>query len=222
MIQGILNLKEVLIRAQDEEGFDTAIPTVEQFNLLQEIVQLLEFIKGISEIMSADKVVTMDRALLYIHRIFNKIGKLRAGFIDDSDLGKFIDAFEAQLDQRFAQRGADHKPYAMGHLLHPFYKGELLKKLNRYDHYVSEMIDRHPTTIEHLNKQHENDKTVERSEEEILADSDEEDVDLEKSILTQIKEKKINQHHAPIKQEWLSFKERNLADSKVKNILKNE
>ena len=213
-------MKEVLVRAKDEEGFDTEIPTVDQFNLLQEVIQLLEFIKGISEIMSADKVITMDRAMVYIHRIYKKIEKLKAGLIDDSDVAKFLDAFKAQLDQRFSRRGADFKPYAMGHLLHPFYKGELLKAQHRFDHYVSEMIDRHPTTIDHLNKSHENDKTVERSEEDILQDEDDDDVDLEKSILTQIKEKKINQHHAPLKQEWLNFLDRNLADSKVK-IIKN-
>ena len=217
MIQGILHLKEALIRAVDEEGFDTPVPTVDQFNLLAEVVHILEFIKGVSELMSADKVATMDRALVFVHRIYQKLRKYRSGLIDDSDIGKFLDALEQQLDKRFSKQGADLLPYAYGHLLHPFYKGELLKKLDRYETYVNAMIDRHPTTIQHLNAQHENDKSVERSEEEILMEEDE--CDLEKSILTQIKEKKVNQHHAPIKQEWLNFRERNLADSKVINAV---
>ena len=218
MIEGILHLKEALLKCKDEEAIDFNMPTPEQFDLLQFILHLLKFVRSLSEKMSSDKVVTMDRALVGVHKLVKKVKELRKNLYDN-DVNFFLQAFEIQLEERFPKEGAEFLPYAYGHLLHPFYKGAVLKSVGLYDHYVDTMIDRHPTTIKYLNKQRDNDLSVEKSEEDILAtlSDSEEDDDLEKSILTQIKEKKVKQHHAPIKAEWLNFLDRNTADSKVIN-----
>ena len=47
---------------------------------------------------------------------------------------------------RFKDKGAQTMAYCMGNLLHPHYRGLLLREYNIYDQLVAKIVSEHPTT----------------------------------------------------------------------------
>ena len=233
MISGVCDMEAALVRASLEKDFggkEVKIPTAEQFKLLRAILPTLTLIRKISEKLSSDEVITMDQALLQIYLLREKV-QLNLVAIsqldDDSGFESFLTLLLAQLDQRFENCGANFHHYRLGHFLHPYYKGVLLKKVPTpcYDETIQELVEAHPSTSVHKQKSLDNaakvhDKTLTDVVELMDEDADVNAIykDLNKSVLTQQQQEAQDASHPPIRNEIDSFVKKIVLDPEI-NVL---
>ena len=70
----------------------------------------------------------------------------------------------------------DNYHYALGHFLHPHFRGYLLKKSGLYENVKTKLIEDHPTTIEFLEKQQEKERNKDTQATTLVEDDDELDI----------------------------------------------
>ena len=56
--------------------------------------------------------------------------------------------FLVLLDQHFPECGADDRLLSFATLLHPYYRGHMLKPVKAYDRTIEMLVDYHPSTLE--------------------------------------------------------------------------
>ena len=203
MIEGIIAMEKVLVKAADEE-LGCEIPTEDQFTTLKAILPLLQEVKEVSEKMSSDKYCTMDRALAVMYNLSNQISHLKSQLLD-GPVENYYSAVQEQLKARFPDWGSRFDAYAIGHLLHPFYKGIVLKKCGLYETYVDAMIDKHITTIRYWNQARDESLEAEKSAELIVASGQSDAPSIEKEVVEEMKNKKLSEQLPPMRMEWLNF-----------------
>lgn len=52
------------------------------------------------------------------------------------------------LDEFFENSGAEDRLLCLANMLHPFYKGHMLKLVNAYERTVEDLVDSHPSTVD--------------------------------------------------------------------------
>ena len=144
-----------LLRANKKE-WTTPIPTDEQLELIATILPLLTTCRVISESMSSDKKITMDRALTAIVHLMDRCASLRVKEIRTNSVtgvGPFMIELIVELEKRFLRGGCDIMPYAVDCLLHPFLKGQQLHAYCVRDEIFDKLKASYPTTADWMSNQ---------------------------------------------------------------------
>lgn len=159
MLSAIARLEGPLKRMRHVEGWEDIIPTDDQFDLLiRKMLIILDHAKTLSERLSADNKVTMATALIELADFGSEnLEHLRMerDVSNDSAITKFLRELCQEYLKRFPSNGAGHDIFAVGHLLHPYWKGYKLKRLKLLDELTEKLIENHPTTTiyrERINK----------------------------------------------------------------------
>ena len=152
MLLDIDHLRRVLcaLRA-DKKEWTTPIPTDEQLELIATILPLLTTYRVISESMSSDKKITMDRALTAIVHLMDRCASLRVKEIRTNSVtgvGPFMIELIVELEKRFPRGGCDIMSYAVGCLLHPFLKSQQLHAYGVRDEIFDKLKASHPATAD--------------------------------------------------------------------------
>ena len=225
MIAGVVELEAALVRVSQDKDFGCEVPSAENFKLLKAMLPILTLIRNMSEQLSGDEKPTMDKALLQVFLLRSMVVKslvaARAAK-DESGLVEFLVELLSQLDHRFVNTGADNYHYRLGHLLHPFHKGLLLKRVPRpvFDETVQELINEHPTTSVYKQKSIEKAAQVHEKSLTQEATPDEDDVaallhEITKDVLTQQQKDAEEATTPPIRTEIDSYLKRTILDPNV-------
>ena len=224
MFAGVVELEAALVRASQDNEFGCEVPSAENFKLLKALLPILSLIRKVSELLSGDERPTMDQALLQIFLLRSMVVKtLVAARVakDASGQVEFLVALLAQLDQRFINCGGEFHQYKLGHLLHPFHKGLLLKRLPTpvFDETVQELVSDHPTTavykqnsLDNASQAHE--KTLTQAD--VVTDENEDVAallqEIQKDVLTQQQKDAEEATTPPIRTEFDSYMKRTILD----------
>lgn len=86
---------------------------------------------------------------------------------------KFCKVLADQMasDKRFNGIGQHNELYALAHLLHPQYRGVLLRGHHLYDDFIAKIISEHPTTVDYYRKQRDSQQETQ------MLDDDSDDLD---------------------------------------------
>jgi hypothetical protein len=97
------------------------------FQIIEQILPIMEKACMLSEMMSADKSPTIHQV---ISLLVNLQGYLEKECTDHpQSFGKdYAEILITELGRRFPNVGSDNELYAFGHILHPYYRGRLLRK----------------------------------------------------------------------------------------------
>ena len=230
MFAGVIELEPALVRASQDPDFGCEVPTAASFKLLKAILPILSLIRRVSELLSSDEKPTMDQALLQICMLRSKIlANLNAGKAAKDTTGQveFLEALLAEMDKRFTNSGGDFYHYRLGHFLHPFHKGILLKRLPKpmFDETIQELVEEDPSTavykansLDNAAKAHE--KTLTDAVQ--LVDDDDEVAEflsqITKDVFTQQQKEAEEATTPPIRKEIDSYLKRTVLDPNI-NVL---
>ncbi|XP_065643951.1 uncharacterized protein LOC136075277 [Hydra vulgaris] len=224
MLLDIDYLRSVLcaLRA-DKKEWTTPIPTDEQFELVATILPLPTTCRIISESMSSDKKITMDRALTAIVHLMDRCASLKVKEIRKNSVtgvGPFMVELIVELEKRSPRGGCDIMSYAVGCLLHPFLKDQQLHAYGVRDEIFDTLKTSHPITADWMSNQQ---GTINVSD-EITHELHEDDGETEflkvatKTVSSQFRQSNATTEGPPITVEWARFRETTVIDSKV-NVL---
>ena len=103
------------------------IPTPLTFQIIEQILPIMERACQISEMMSADKKPTIH---LVITNLANMDGYLEKIARDgtQSFAKDYAEVLINELHRRFPNVGTDNELYCFGHILHPYFRGRLFKR----------------------------------------------------------------------------------------------
>ncbi len=162
-----------------------AIPSTEEFDQVEAIIQPLTKIEEMSQFLSSEQTVTI---CYVIAKLFN-IEAFLAGQIAKAGTSPQTKAFCKRMNEiltkRFPQCGTLNKIYAFGALLHPFYRGNILAEFSaqtfkyQIEHFIK---DNQAQEVENLNRV--------RIEDE---DEEEDDYTIEAKIRSQMRSSQANQ-----------------------------
>jgi hypothetical protein len=157
MLQSIVRMKKVLVNIRDKTVPELyrLIPRDSDFVIFEAILPLLEQVKRQSELLSAETTPTCQLgipALVYIADAASKVGRsvlLVAATPDVRDGVKFVmKTLTEEIEKRFPNCGTDSHLRCVGHFLHPYHRGSVLKKFLKYQATIDRMVRDHPTTAE--------------------------------------------------------------------------
>jgi hypothetical protein len=205
MLEAIDQLERPLKRMRNIEGWEDLVPTDAQFDiLLRKMLPILRHAKTLSEDLSADTQATAHRALIWLYgfgeALFDKLRNER--HVDnDGPFAKFLHALTQEFLKRFPNYGANHRIFAYGHMLHPFWRGQLLQKLNLLDEYTNDMVEEHYSTTRYRSRVNKSNEAVSQS----LLDDDLAGLDKTERALLADFPIEVEQAE-PLKLEWTNFK----------------
>jgi hypothetical protein len=157
MLESIMRMKKVLVNIREKKVPELylMIPCDSDFIIYEAILPLLRVIKQQSELLSAEKTPTCQLgipALVYIRDATGKVK--RSALLDDASadvrdgVKAVMTALEEQIDRRFPACGTDNHLRCVGLLLHPYYRGTILKKFIKLYPTIDKMVADHPSTAE--------------------------------------------------------------------------
>lgn len=126
-IESVVKMRVTFRALAAETGHDMheMIPSDRQFDVLENLLQPLNLIKGTSERFSAEKP-SMHIVLLSLFNILTM--SLEPTFAEESQARQdFVKAFEKEFLKRIPDYGRSVREYCIGNFLHPTYKGQLLQ-----------------------------------------------------------------------------------------------
>jgi hypothetical protein len=150
MIESILRLKPALESLRDQEevikDLSESIPSAEEFEALELLLPLLNQVKEVSEELSKDNYPTCHVAFSLLFTLEWNIQRHNLKHPNEL-VSEFCKKFQENWEKRLGLHcGSDIAILRVGHLLHPHYRGALLKKLNLYNPTIAELVENHPTT----------------------------------------------------------------------------
>jgi hypothetical protein len=152
MLHVMLRLKVPLIYLRDTEGDDwkKTVPTDEQFLLFEAIVPVLKSVKELSVFLSSDTEIRIDMSLWKVTALINFVEKEKNNYVTHGNnklVEKFLGDLLSELNKRFPDKGRKLPAFALGHYLHPFFRGHLL---DVDDENIQKLVENHPTTKEYF------------------------------------------------------------------------
>jgi len=148
MVESILTLKATLQSLREKnENIGVSLFSDEEFNTLKHIEKTLSTFEAASRMLSADKSCTMAVVLTAIVNIHGWLTNMANLDHLGEDLQKLARDLVKALDKQWPNAGSEEDLIRKAHFLHPYYKGLLLKKYNKYESTKLELIDSHPTTV---------------------------------------------------------------------------
>jgi hAT family C-terminal dimerisation region len=161
MIKTLLELKPALEEIRDSSDYNVAeyIPDDHTFEIIKYMLPYMECVTVASEKLSADNC-TLPICLPVISELQSQIqsliqnynhGLTNLPFEDENAVVEVLESFNESLRARLRKQ-AGEEIYAIGAVLHPYYKGVPLHGMNLFEETVKKMIENHPTTIDFLAK----------------------------------------------------------------------
>lgn len=165
------------------------VPTDEVFEMLEKLNPILRQMCIISNNFSKEKECIVSSGLVLLFRSCLFLEEYPAKVVNSpqyDSIKHFCTSllFEMNKPQRFNDKGKNTYFYALGHLLHPYYKGRLLRDYKIYDEVVAKMIDEHPSTVDFYKKQKETQQGTQTSP-SLLEDDDDDVMNLD-SVLPEV------------------------------------
>jgi hypothetical protein len=111
--------------------------------------------KQVSEILSADTTVTTCKALLQLCDFGNELIehlRMERDVDNDSAITKFLRELCQEFLRRFPSQGAGQDLFAVGHLLHPYWKGFKLRRMQILEEVKEKLIENHPSTANYRDR----------------------------------------------------------------------
>lgn len=128
------------------------IPTSDEFDLLKEVENVLVSFENSSRVLSAEKHSTMTMVLTDLVNIHHWCDQKKE-ISSNQAIKQLVTKIKELLDAEFPFCGSQEKMIRQAHMLHPYYKGLLLKKFEKFDFTKQEMINEHQSTSDFLHKQ---------------------------------------------------------------------
>lgn len=154
MISSLLEMKAAFDEIRDtDHDLAALIPSETAFEMLKYMLPYMECVKTASEKLSADNQ-TLPICLPMISELQGTVERLISGYDhgqtnlserEEEALVTALRAFNDSLTLRMRKQ-ASEEIYAIGAVLHPYYRGVPLHKLGMYDDVVKKMIENHPST----------------------------------------------------------------------------
>jgi hypothetical protein len=157
MLESLVRMKKVLVNLRDKKipEIYLLIPRDSDFIIYEAILPLLREVKKQSELLSAETTPTCQlgiAALVYIRnaaKVTTTGLRLEEASPDVRDGVKLVmTTLNDEIEKRFPGCGTDNYLRCVGHLLHPYYRGSILKKFSKYQTTVDRMVQEHPSTAE--------------------------------------------------------------------------
>ena len=123
------SLKEEIYEDQDKTDakFKNLIPTPLTFQIIEQILPIMEKACQISEMMSTNSKPTIHLVVVMLANLQGLLEKeARDG--TQSFAKDYAEVMIKELDIRFPNVGTDNELYAFGQILHPYYRGRLFRR----------------------------------------------------------------------------------------------
>ena len=131
-----------------DEKLVSTIPSEDQFDILTGMVPVLDQIQIASELLSAEKKVTICHVIPSIVNMHDCISKSVNFPHQPKPVVAFLKALKTGLDKRFPESGTKNFLHCMGVLLHPSYKGLALKDFgSAFDDTVKEFFEQNDNEL---------------------------------------------------------------------------
>jgi len=160
-LESLMRLKRVLVNIREKKVGDlwALIPFDNEFSIYEAILPVLKVVKNHSELVSAEKTPTMQLALPAIFYIKEAIAKGHTN-MTAMDINREVQlavglAFQGlsqELDKRFPENGTNNYLMSVAHLLHPYYKGSILRMNKCFTETLNKLTDQHPSTSEFISR----------------------------------------------------------------------
>jgi hypothetical protein len=150
MIESILRLRPALESLRDQEevikDLSDSIPSAQEFEALELLLPLLNQVKEVSDELSKDNFPTCHVAFSLLFKLDWNIQRYNVNHPNEI-VSEFCKKFQDNWEKRLGLHcGSGIAILRVGHLLHPHYRGALLKKMNLYNQTIAELVENHPTT----------------------------------------------------------------------------
>ena len=159
MITALQRMKEPLLYLKrHKSGFEKLVPTDDEFEYFKSLSNKVKLVKDCSDFLASEKSVRLDNALYHVKLLVQGCKNMVHSYPVETYpvIGSFFKTLLNELDKRFPMKGAGIYPLAVGNILHPTWKGDLLP----------DAATRHEVINRLLNESEEN-----NMEEDVLATS---------------------------------------------------
>ena len=108
--------------------FEKLVPTMNEFEYFKSLSNMLKQLKDCSDFLSSQKSVRSDNALYHVKLLAQGCKNMVHLYPVETCpvAGSFFETLLSELDKRFPMEGAGIYPLAVGNILHPTWKGDLL------------------------------------------------------------------------------------------------
>nr|XP_047126646.1 uncharacterized protein LOC105850668 [Hydra vulgaris] len=152
MLESILKLKDVLISLREKDVLNNnplqnVIPSDNQFSLMASLMPVLKKMKIMSDCMSKDTEPVLHHMLTMLYKTDN--------FLHDHidmENREIVNAFCKKLSEhlhlatQFNEHGRYNQHYALGNLLHPYFRGYMLRHYGIFEEFTRKVINDHPSS----------------------------------------------------------------------------
>jgi hypothetical protein len=145
MCRSILSLRPALENIKEDHSKSTdlrlqsAIPEPEEFDLIGSIIKPLAKVEAMSEVLSGDQYVTLPLVIPRLHSISLTLHSMVAK--DGPATKKFAQCMLEEFELRFPKCGTENFLYGVGNLLHPFFRGLIIKEFGSYPKIIKQFFE---------------------------------------------------------------------------------
>ena len=126
--------------ASSDKDFADLMPTEPQFEILDQLVNLLmAFHKSMKELTTEKPVVTIHLVVVILYNFRKKLFKS----CSNNPIQEWSAFVTAEMDKVYPAHGCLNKHYALAHFFDPFYRGYLAfaKAKNPMDSFIGELVE---------------------------------------------------------------------------------
>ena len=104
------------------------MPTEDEFEYFKSLSNMLKQLKDCTDFLSSEKSVRLDNSLYHVKLLVQGCKNMVHSYPVETYpvIGSFFKTLLSELDRRFPMEGAGIYPLAVGNILHPTWKGDLL------------------------------------------------------------------------------------------------
>ena len=167
MISSILRMENTLVSLKEKDiDIGHELFDEKEFWTMRQIELILAQFSKVSEELSADKSCTVTMILSNLYNLTQHLLS-RKKFLEDQvrtkkqfaeeskDIIKLADNLMEEIEKQWADCGSKHQIIKLGHFLHPFFRGLLLKQFDELDQLKESIVQMHPSTQEFEERQKE-------------------------------------------------------------------
>lgn len=131
-----------------EKGLRNSIPSFTDFETVESIMKPLAHVQALSETFSSDQNVTLPHVVPKLYNLHLHLTAMATKTSNSEVTKDFAEAMLANIEAKLPKCGSQNFLYAVGNLLHPFYKGFILNQMGAYQTTLQRFIDDNGNTIE--------------------------------------------------------------------------
>jgi len=106
--------------------FKSLIPSDLTFEIIEQIIPVMEKILLLSEVLSGDEKPTLHQVIPLIFNLDSFLFSKMRSASQKSFQKDYCSAMSKELNRRYPENGTKVEAYCFSHLLHPFFRGALL------------------------------------------------------------------------------------------------